>query len=281
MEKKTAVFNAAANLKDNQIEVVASTVGRPLRNGCVFAPGAWNKATLKGFTQDGAILVGHDWDDLPIGFPVSAKMEGNDLISVGQFHTTEKGQEARTIAKERMDNGLSVSVSVGFFTNYDTMQFFPNGAAMLAALTEAGEDLTLYDTKAIKAHKYGCELVRDVSELVEWSIVLVGMNQDAKARRVQSLTEGSAHGLDFESHLEISLEGIERAFAIEKMRHEKGRTLSETKKATIAQIRLVAEQTLALGESHSETEPTIEAADGGNDLIARALRHRANAALMR
>jgi hypothetical protein len=281
MEKKTAVFNALGKIADNQIEVVASTVGKPLRNGCVFAPGAWNKAALKGFTQHGAILVGHDWDDLPIGFPTSAKMDGNDLISVAQFHTTEKGQEARTIAMERMANGLSVSVSVGFFTNYETMQYFSTGAAMLDALTEAGEDLTLYDTKAIKALKYGCELIRDVSELVEWSIVLVGMNQDAKARRVQSFTEDPAHGLDFETHLEVSLEGIERAFAIEKMRHEKGRTLSEPKRATIAQIRLIADQTLALGESHSETETTIDADSTSDDLIARALRHRANAALMR
>lgn len=247
MEKQTAVFQAAATLKDNQIEVTASTEGTLLRNGYVFAPEAWTKNAQRGFQKDGAILVGHDWDDLPVGFPVSSRMEGTDLVSVAQFHTTEKGQEARTIAKERMENGLTVSVSVGFMPAYEKESFFGNGADLLSAAEGEGMDMSRFDVKAIKAYKYGIQFCREVAEWFEWSIVLVGRNQLAKARQVHDLTGGSAHGLPFEEHLEFSLAGIQRAFDIEKLRSEQGRTLSAERKAVISKIHSLSSEVLALG----------------------------------
>jgi hypothetical protein len=255
MEKQTAEFHAAATLKDNQIEVTASTEGTMLRNGYVFAPGAWTKSAQRGFAKDGAILVGHDWDDLPIGFPVSSRMDGSDLVSVAQFHTDEVAQRARTIAMERMAAGLTVSVSVGFMPAYEKDSFFSNGADLLAAAEGEGMDMSRFDTKAIKAYKYGIQFCREVAEWFEWSIVLVGRNQLAKARQVHDFTEGSAHGLPFEEHLEFSLAGIQRAFDIEKMRQEGGRSLSTKRKDVISKIHALSGEVLALGLP-TETQDT-------------------------
>jgi phage head maturation protease len=282
MEKQTAIFHALGAIKENQIEVTASTTGTMLRIGCVFAPGAFGKAALSGFVNDGAILVGHDWDDLPIGMPVSAKIENNELVSIAQFHTTEDGQDARTIAKERMDAGKTVSVSIGFMPDYSTLAYFNSGADMLKALEEAGEDLTQYDVKAIKAWKYSCSLIRTVAELYEWSIVLVGANQRAKARRVQSFNGDPAHGLDLETHLEFSLAGIQRAFDVAKLREQNGRRLSKDREAVIRQIHDVAASLLAVPEepkAEEKDEPVTNAKT--NELAARALFHRANVALMK
>lgn len=281
MENKTAEFQAAATLKDNQIEVTASTEGTMLRNGYVFAPGAWTKSAQRGFAKDGAILVGHDWDDLPVGFPVSSRMEGAELVSVAQFHTTEKGQEARTIAKERMDNGLSVSVSVGFMPNYETESFFSNGADLLAAAEGEGMDMSRFDTKAIRAYKYGIQFCREVAEWFEWSIVLVGRNQLAKARQVHSLTEDAAHGLPFEDHLEFSLAGIQRAFDLAKLRQSDGRNLSDQRKALISKIHSLSGEVLALGLPPTTPDTDQQTSDAMSELRHRALMHQASAALMR
>jgi len=280
-EKKTAIFHALGAIKDNQIEVTASTTGTMLRIGCVFAPGAFTSAALKGFVNDGAILVGHDWDDLPIGMPISAKIQGNELVSVAQFHATEAGQEARTIAMERMGAGKSVSVSIGFTPDYGTIQYFNSGAELLKAIEDEGGDLTQYDTKSIKAWKYSCNLIRSVTELYEWSIVLVGANHLAKARQVQSLNGDSAHGLDLETHLEFSLAGIQRALDVAKLREQNGRRLSEDRQLIIRQIHAVSGSVLEMSATPPEPEddkPKPEPST--NALTERALMHRANASLM-
>jgi hypothetical protein len=281
MKKKTAEFQAAATLKDNQIEVTASTEGTLLRDGYVFAPGAWTKNAQRSFSKDGAILVGHDWDDLPIGFPVSSRMEGSDLVSVAQFHTDEVAQRARTIAKERMDAGLNVSVSVGFMPNYQTCSYFSNGADLLAAAEGEGMDMSRFDTKAIKAHKYGIEFCREVAEWFEWSIVLVGRNQLAKARQVHDFSGESAHGLTLREHLEFSLGGIERAFAIERERQAKGRHISQEHRPTIAQIHLVTSQMLESFAQDDEPALDPQTDSALEELRQRALMHRAAASLMR
>jgi hypothetical protein len=135
--------------------------------------------------------------------------------------------------------------------------------------------------KAIKAYKYGVQLCREVAEWFEWSIVLVGRNQLAKARQVHDLTGGSAHGLPFEEHLEFSLAGIQRAFDIEKMRQEEGRSLSTKRKDVISKIHSLSGEVLALGMP-AMTQDTDQATnDAIDELRQRALMHRAAASLMR
>lgn len=277
-ERQNAIFNALGAVKENQIEVTASTTGTILRNGCVFAPGAFTTAALKGFLKDGAVLVGHDWDDMPIGMPVSAKIVGNELISVAQFHSTEDGQAARTIARERMEAGLSVSVSIGFMPEYATLQYFNNGADLLKAAEDMGDDMAGYDAKGIKAYKYPTHMIRSVTDIYEWSIVLVGANQRAKARQVNSLNASPAHGLGLEDHLEISLAGIQRSFDVAKLRQENGRHLSEDRLAIIRQIHEASGQVLELSEPKPEPENDEPVANAQADALKeRVQKHIAKA----
>lgn len=238
-------------MQDNRIEAIASTTGNMDRGGDVIAPGAFKSSVLREFVENGALLLGHDWDDLPCGYIESAKVQGDQLISSAIFHSDPESQRARTIASERMSAGRSVSVSVGFMPDYDSCQWYESGAGLLKAAEDMGMDLAQFDTKGIKAWKYGCRMIRSVSELFEWSIVLIGMNPRAKAIAVKDFTGGDAHGLTFEQHLEISLAGIERAIDIATKRSQSGRSLSESRLQIVRDINKLSGSLL-----ESQTEAT-------------------------
>jgi hypothetical protein len=250
MDAVQALFKAAGSITDNMIEVVASTVGNMDRSGDVIAPGAFKSAVLRDFVGNGAILAAHEWDDEPIGMPLSATVEGDKIISRAQFHTTEKGQTYRTIAKERMQAGKSVSVSVGFMPDYDSCHWFESGKALLQFAEEAGYDMPLFDSKAIS--KVGsCRLIRSVSELFEWSIVLVGMNPKAKAREIKDFSDAS---MSLEQHLELSLAGVQRALDVAQLRRQDGRNLPEPRLVKIKNIRDLADQVLTSINGNDEME---------------------------
>lgn len=260
MKRLDAIFKAGLKaITDNQITVVASTVGNMDRSGDVIAPGAFKSAVLRGFVDNGSILVGHDWDDLPIGMPMDAKVMGDEIVSTAQFHSTPKGQEARTIAMERMEAGKSVSVSVGFMPDYDQVSYYENGATMMKACEEMGMDVSTFDPK-IKAYKYGCRLIRSVSELFEWSIVLVGMNPKARAMAVKGLDlqDGDA-GFTLENHLSISLAGIERAFDVAKLRKSEGRALSPSRLRIIEDINKLSRELLSFGVAEAKDDDAAKA----------------------
>lgn len=245
MELMNAIFKAVGTVAENAIEAVASTTGNMDRGGDVIAPGAFKSAVLREFVSSGALLVGHEWDDLPVGYIESAKISGDQLISRAVFHSTPSAQEARTVAIERATAGKSVSVSVGFLPDYDSVEYHDSGAAMLKSCEEKGMDLEQFDTRGIKAWKYGCRLIRSVSELFEWSIVLVGMNPRAKAVSVKDFTGSAAHGLALETHLEVSLAGIQRAIDVAALRSESGRSLSAARLRIVEDINRLSGELLA------------------------------------
>jgi hypothetical protein len=269
MDRMSARFKASGSITDNQIEAVASTTGNMDRTGDVIAPGAFKSSVLRDFVQNGALLAFHEWDDEPIGMPVSAAMRGNELVSVGQFHTTQKGQDFRKIAMERIEAGLSVSVSVGFMPDYDSMSFYPSGKALMDACEEMGMDTAAFDTKSITAWKSGCRLIRSVTELFEWSIVLVGANPKAKTRTVKDFTGESAHGLTLEQELEISLAGIERALDVAELRSEDGRRLNDSRLRIIRDINELSGKILSLSAPVDDAE--IQRRAAVMDRVAKAL----------
>ena len=260
MDRLDIVLKAAiSEAAENQISVVASMVGHMDRMGDVFAPGAYKGNILRDFVKHGALLAAHEWDDQPLGMILSAKMVGNDVVSVAQFHSTQKGQDYRTIAKERMENDKSVSVSVGLLPDYKTVTRYGNGADLWKAAEDEGMDMSTFDP-AIKKWAYGCRLIRSVSELFEYSIVLVGMLPPAKAIAVKGLSDltgESARGLTLETHLEISLAGIERALEVANLRETEGRTLPESRLQIIKQINTLSGKLIGI-----DAEPVT---DRGND----------------
>jgi hypothetical protein len=92
----------------------------------------------------------------------------------------------RTKAKERMERGLSVGLSIGFGFGEDGFKMFKSGAALLKHAQESGHDLSLFDTKAIQAHAGECRAITKIDELYEYSIVAVPANRMAVPGRRQA-----------------------------------------------------------------------------------------------
>lgn len=179
-----------ATLTENCIVGEPSVMGVLDRGGdCIF-PGFFKKA-LRSFLVDGFIAVGHDWGDLPVAMPTKAEERGNKLYSEALFHSTQRAQDARTVCKERIDNDLSVLLSIGFMIDYtspDSYKYFDGGDSLIAYAKEIGCDMDLFDTKSIKGYKGYCRglLPGGCKDLFEWSIVPVPMNPYASATDVKS-----------------------------------------------------------------------------------------------
>lgn len=84
------------------------------RQNDVIVPGAF-KRTLKDFVTRGFLASGHNWSD-PIGTIDDARETYEGLYVKGEFHTTPAAQLARTVIRERLARGKTVSMSVGFET---------------------------------------------------------------------------------------------------------------------------------------------------------------------
>jgi HK97 family phage prohead protease len=76
-------------------------------------PGAFTKSLPK-FMKKGFVAVGHNWDVLPAAYPVKAEQDSKGLKITSNFHSTQHGQDARIVLKERMDAGLEVMTSIGY-----------------------------------------------------------------------------------------------------------------------------------------------------------------------
>lgn len=110
---------------NGRIEMYASTYGNEDRVGDIFLPGAFTDSLPK-FLNEGMFLVGHDWGDLPAGYPVSAVDDDHGVKVAADFHSTSDAQDARTITVERLGAGKMVGVSVGFKTIDSTPRFEDN-----------------------------------------------------------------------------------------------------------------------------------------------------------
>lgn len=179
-----------SELQENRICGAASVVGVLDRGRDVIFPGAWDK-TLKGFLANGFVAVGHAWDELPVAMPVLVKVTGNQLYTEAVFHSTAAAQDARTVCKERLAQKLSVGLSVGFLLAYGDennppYQYFETGQKLLDFAKANGYEMTLFDTKGIKACKGYCRGILNIDELMEYSIVTVPCNQEAIASEAKS-----------------------------------------------------------------------------------------------
>lgn len=176
----------SAELQENRIKVVPSVMGVMDRGGDVIFPKAFRKVT-KQFLADGFVADTHGWsmNDV-IAMPLTLAEQGQLLTSEAEFHSTPDAQVIRTKVKERLDHKLSVGASIGFYIAKDGRAWFDNGAALLKFAEESGADLSLFDSKGIKAWDEWCRAITLVEELYEYSIVPVPMMplagvMDAKA----------------------------------------------------------------------------------------------------
>jgi phage head maturation protease len=178
-------FALKGAVRDNSIQVIASTVGNPDRDGDVIFPGAF-AAVAQAFVADGFVTVGHDWDELPIAMPTLCEERGADLVCEAEFHSTPEAQAARTVCIERLRAGKKVSLSIGFLPDIsEGVRLFGSGRELLDFAAHSGCDMRLFDRQALAS--YGpCRAILRIAELFEFSIVSVGMNSRARATSVKS-----------------------------------------------------------------------------------------------
>ena len=70
---------------------------------------------IDDFLREGFISWGHDWND-PIAMPRAAYEDEKGLHIETAFHSTPRAQDARTIASERLAEGKTIGLSIGFET---------------------------------------------------------------------------------------------------------------------------------------------------------------------
>lgn len=247
-----------AEVADNRIRAVVSTTGYPDRYGDVIAPGAWKSSVFRDFEQNGWLDTGHEWEK-GIGMPISCKVDGDQIVSEAEFYEgVQEAQEIRSIVKQRLDSGKSVSVSIGFMPSYDDCHWFQSGADMLTFAKGAYGDLTGWDTAAIK--KLGsCRLIGKILELFEWSIVCVGAHPKAHAIAAKNYDFGGDEPpavMPLDEHLDSVLAAVRvvkgRVEIVKRLRDADGRSVSPDRISTLQAIQT------EVGELLKSLEPEPE-----------------------
>ncbi len=177
-------------LQENRIEGGAAVIGSMDQGGDVILPGFFGKDVLDTFLHEGFIAVGHDWGDLPVATPEIAEERGAELYTIGEFHSTDRAQDARTVAKERLDRGKTMGLSIGFGIAEDGQKTFKSGTELLthAKSILAGPQYALMDEPGLKDYVGECRalLPGGCAKLYEYSIVPAPMHTGATATQVKS-----------------------------------------------------------------------------------------------
>lgn len=189
----------------------ASTFGTIDKHADTVEPGAY-KDTLPQFLSRGFIGWGHDWDN-PIGYVTSAEERSDGLYISGKFHTDPEAQRRRQIAKERLDAGLFMGLSIGY------------------EVKEAGERQVEQPVPG----KFGLmtNTVRVLKKLDLFEVSLVMVPAEAHS----GLSSIKGDGLSFDDHLErvrVALEEVcRRCESGSETREKVGRAISLARREKI------------------------------------------------
>lgn len=224
MKRKVLPLTKAAVTDSGEFSGYANTFGNVDHGGDVTMPGAFAKA-LPEFLREGFLAWGHDWND-PVAMPKEAYEDEHGLFIKGQFHSTARAQEARTIAQERIAAGLTMGLSIGYAVENGT----PNKSG--------GLDLhTIYP-------------------LWETSLVMVPMNAASyiTAMKAQADAAGLAENVN---RITEDIPAIVARFEqMAELRAKEDRNLSPTNRALVRHLEdSLAESAKRLQTLLTETEP--------------------------
>lgn len=166
IEHKTLVFTKAEITDAGELQGYGAWFNNVDDGGDVIEPGFFADV-IPDFLTEGFVAWGHDWDD-PCAMPTAAREDAVGLALNGIFHSDAQSQRYRTIAKERLDRGLSMGLSIGY-------EIAPGGAKRAA-------DGTRHLLKA--------------SRLFEVSLVMVPMNREATVTAVKTARKAAADNVD-------------------------------------------------------------------------------------
>lgn len=208
LERKVTIVQKASAGDDGtgSFEGYGSTFGHVDSYGDRIMPGAYAD-TIENFLKRGASLLSHDWASLPIGTITEAKEDSIGLWLLSHYHSIQSAQDARTVAKERIDRGANVGLSIGYM------------ATDWKYVREEGADWPIRELLAI--------------ELFEISQVLVPADSYAGVNGVKS----GIPFVDEAEELVTSAESfVKRSQAIHALRAKDGRDVSTASKERIQKV---------------------------------------------
>ncbi len=238
---KSASLGEAKALDEGHgfLEGYGSVTGNIDRDNEIVEKGAVRN--LKDFIEHGFSAIGHDWNDLPSGWIADAKEDDRGYWYKMGFHSTQRAQDARKVASERLSAGKSVALSIGYSVLEDTIE--------------------KRDGKSVRILKG--------LELHEISLVTVPANPQAMVTRVKA---GLHAGLSLEDHLETALaavsSAIDRAEKVKAMREDEGRQFSDQRLDKVKGMRDRLDAFIDACKSSDDPETADEA-------LAELARHEA------
>lgn len=143
---------------------------------------AFSREGIDKFVKSGCFLAGHRSWEAPIGYIKSAGVSGREFQIETEYHSDDDSQKYRTIAKERVDAGKTVGLSIGFWVS--RYEYFESGKEMVKTLEERREDMSLFNVAQLSEHDDDCWLMY-IEDIGEVSQVNFQSNQPSVATSVR------------------------------------------------------------------------------------------------
>jgi hypothetical protein len=144
---------------------------------------AFQAEAIQKFITNGMMLPGHSTREGQIGMIGDASVNGREFNVKCMYHSDDESQRYRTIAKERVDNGKTVGLSIGFTVSQ--YEWFESGKKCLEALGQRNEDLALFNVAQIEAWEEDLWLMY-IDQVYEVSQVCFQSNEPSVATAVRS-----------------------------------------------------------------------------------------------
>lgn len=108
----TRVEIKAVDTAQRLIDGYAAAIGNKDRVGDIIDSAAFVR-TLKE-NDDVLVFIGHDASRLPVGEPVSMRTDTKGLLTQTRVYNTPAGDELLEVAKQRMQSGRTLGMSIGY-----------------------------------------------------------------------------------------------------------------------------------------------------------------------
>lgn len=244
LERKVTIVQKATAGDDGtgSFEGYGSTFGHVDAYNDRILPGAYED-TIPDFLKRGASLLSHDWANLPIGTITEAKEDAIGLWLLSHYHSIQSAQDARTVAKERIDRGANVGLSIGYL------------ARDWKYVREDGSDWPIRDLLKI--------------DLFEISQVLVPADSYAGMNGVKS-------GIPFVDEAEELVTSVEsfvkRTQAIHALRAKDGRDVSTASKDRVKEVATKLSDLMEELTAFERTAPVQASSPIGDKVRAMKMR---------